>query len=84
VTLTRLRHLSEDGGAGGPHGLTSEQREALKLAYEEGYYDDPRGTDQAALADSLGISRQALSARLRRGYRALLATAVVSDHPDER
>jgi predicted DNA binding protein len=82
VTLARLSQLSsalrtggDDGDGDGDvtiGGLTAPQREALVLAYREGYYDDTRTTDLNALADQLGISRQALSARLRRGYRTLV------------
>lgn len=53
------------------------------LAYREGYYEDPRGTDLEALAARLDITRQALSARLRRGYRNLLERTVVQDRPDD-
>lgn len=75
VTLARLRHLSETDSTS-DYDLTAEQREALVLAFEEGYYDEPREMDQAALASRLGITRQALAARLRRGYRNLLANTV--------
>lgn len=76
VTLARLQHLSDD--AAGGHDLTPAQREALLLAYREGYFEAPRAIDQSALADRLGISRQALSARLRRGYRNLVASTLVT------
>lgn len=76
VSLAHVSELSELR-AGTVHCLTDEQREALELAYSEGYYDDPRGTTLEALADQLGISRQALSARLRRGYRALIEQGVL-------
>lgn len=76
VTLARLQHLSEDDARG--YDLTPAQREALLLAYREGYFESPRETDQATLADRLGISRQALSARLRRGYRNLVASTIVT------
>lgn len=74
ATLSHLDQIS----ATGPDetGLTAEQYEALRLAYREGYYDDPRGTDLAALADELGISRQAFAGRLRRAYRALVEDAL--------
>lgn len=52
--------------------LTDEQREALRLAHHSGYFDIPRTTTAAELADELGISNQAVSERLRRGYAALV------------
>ncbi len=53
-------------------GLTDAQREALVLAYENGYYAEPRETDLATLAAEVGISRQAFARRLSRGYRTLI------------
>jgi predicted DNA binding protein len=64
VTLARLSRLSETVPGNG-YGLTQEQREALVLAYGEGYYDEPRAVSQEALASRLGVTRQAFSARLR-------------------
>ncbi|UPV73983.1 helix-turn-helix domain-containing protein [Halorussus limi] len=63
----------------GTYGVTEEQREALTAAYDAGYFDVPRGAKLAELADDLGISRNALSARLRRGNRNLLANTLVHD-----
>ncbi|MFB6075277.1 MAG: helix-turn-helix domain-containing protein [Haloarculaceae archaeon] len=82
VSLARLNRLSAVG-LDAEEALTPDQREALVLAYEAGYYDDPRGTDLATLADRLGISRQALSARLRRGYRTLVERAVLRGRREE-
>ncbi|MFB6114249.1 MAG: helix-turn-helix domain-containing protein [Halodesulfurarchaeum sp.] len=45
--------------------LTTKQRQALELAIQRGYYGNPRGIELESLADELGISRQALSNRLR-------------------
>jgi len=52
--------------------VTDAQREALVLAYQRGYYAEPRETTLATLADEVGISRQAFARRLRRGYRTLI------------
>ncbi len=85
VTLRRLGRLS-DTTTGTEYNLTPEQQAALVLAYREGYYDDPSSTDQESLAAELGITRQALSSRLRRGYRNLIGSTIVlgsdagSDH----
>lgn len=75
VTLGRLRRLS-DVTTATEYDLTPEQHAALVLAYTEGYYDEPSRTDQEALATRLGISHQALSARLRRGYRNLIGSTI--------
>jgi predicted DNA binding protein len=79
VSLVRLRQLSETDSTDG-YGLTPEQHEALRLAFDEGYFEDPRTVDQETLASELGISRQALSARLRRGYRTLIGRTIARHH----
>ena len=68
-SLVELHDLTEAGGA---PSLTDSQREALVLADEMGYFDDERRVTLDDIADELGISRQALSNRLRRGYRTLI------------
>ncbi|MFC6722752.1 helix-turn-helix domain-containing protein [Halobacteriaceae archaeon SHR40] len=45
-------------------GITKKQETALKIAREDGYYDTPRQTDLAALAERLSISESAVSQRL--------------------
>lgn len=76
VSLAQLSALSELS-IGTVHCLTPEQRAALEPAYLEGYYDDPRETNLESLAEQLDISRQALAARLRRGYRALIEQGIL-------
>ena len=76
VSLRRLSRLAEMT-TGTEYNLTPEQQAALVLAYREGYYDDPSSTNQEALAAELGITRQALSSRLRRGYRNLIGSTLV-------
>lgn len=67
---------------GGPPGsshaeLTPEQREVLRRADELGYFDIPRQHTMADLAADLGLSSQAVSERLRRSYRTLVAEHVL-------
>ncbi|MFP9190176.1 helix-turn-helix domain-containing protein [Natronosalvus vescus] len=61
--------------------LTASQREALVVAYENGYFDSPRVTTLEAIGDEIGISRQAVADRLRRGHRHLIESMLISD-PD--
>ena len=61
------------------YDVTDEQQEALVAAYDAGYFDVPRGITLTELADRLDISRNALSARLRRGHRNLLSNTLVHD-----
>lgn len=49
--------------------LTHEQREALTLAAQRGYFDIPREANLGDLGDELGITQQAMSERVRRGVR---------------
>ncbi|UTF55224.1 helix-turn-helix domain-containing protein [Natronosalvus rutilus] len=61
------------------YGVTAEQQEALEAAYHAGYFDVPRDRTLTDLATELDISRNALSARLRRGQRNLLANTLVRE-----
>jgi predicted DNA binding protein len=52
--------------------LTEAQREALLLAFTEGYWDVPRQTTLVDLGEQLGVSDTAVSQRLRRAVAALI------------
>jgi RNA polymerase sigma factor (sigma-70 family) len=54
--------------------LTEKQQELLAVAYEEGYFDVPRRISQQELADRLGVSKSAVSQRLRRAIAELCAS----------
>ncbi|MXV62941.1 bacterio-opsin activator [Natronorubrum sp. JWXQ-INN-674] len=70
IDVLRLQPLEYcDGDA----ELTAAQLEALELAFEQGYFDDPRRATLDELATELEITRQSLAGRLRRGHRNLLA-----------
>lgn len=60
------------------YDLTEGQREALILAYSRGYFDSPRSATQEDLANELEISRQAVSSRLQRGFRRLVASTLIT------
>lgn len=72
LELTALYDMS-DSEESYAQELTGPQREALLLAFEMGYFDDPRTATLDEIAAELGISRQALATRLRRGHRRLIA-----------
>ncbi|WP_226023722.1 helix-turn-helix domain-containing protein [Halomicrobium salinisoli] len=64
----QLRNLTEPGAPRQSFGsVTPEQRDALVIARERGYFDVPRETEVGDIAAELGISDQAVSERLRRG-----------------
>jgi predicted DNA binding protein len=75
---------NEDAGGTASFGLTDEQRAALTLAYERGYFNEPRGVSLSEVADELNLSSTAVSGRLRRGLRNLVAATLVDEGPDER
>lgn len=75
------RIFQESSSTGDRYGVTDRQTEALLVALEEGYFDVPRSTTLSAVADELGISDQALSARLRRGQANLLRTTLREGSP---
>ncbi len=79
--LERVSALA-DAPRADPHGLTDQQREALRLAVEAGYFEVPRGTTLEALADELRVSVQALSERVRRGADKVLRAAVLEGGPN--
>lgn len=67
----RLQYISALAGRSGEQHLevhaseiTDKQREAVRVAVEEGYYERPRQANLGELADRLGISKSAVSQRL--------------------
>ena len=76
LNVDRLKSLG-DVGTDGVVTLSSPQREAIELAYRRGYFEQPRRTSQAELADELGISSSAVGGRLRRGFVSLIEQTVV-------
>lgn len=53
--------------------LTDRQREILQVAYFSGYFEDPRETTGAELAEQLGINRSTFHRTLRAAERASFA-----------
>lgn len=60
-------------------GLTESQREALMAAFMQGYYDEPREASLKELASFLGISRTAVSGRLKRGSARLIEEVLIDE-----
>lgn len=79
IELIALYALSEME-TGTQYNLTEDQREALQLAYEQGYYQTPRQTTLDEMAGELGITGQSLGSRLRRGIHRLLGSTVSSQN----
>ncbi|SER79465.1 helix-turn-helix domain-containing protein [Natrinema salaciae] len=78
----RLRRLTRDGASEPPgDGLSDRQREALRTAYEMGYFDIPRRTSLNAIAAELDISASSVSERLRRAHLQLIEETVATTWP---
>lgn len=77
IELTEL-HAVSSLKSDREYDLTEGQRKALVRAYSRGYFDSPRDATQDDLADELGISRQAVSSRLQRGIRRLVANTLIT------
>jgi hypothetical protein len=63
----------------GSRALTDEQRQALRVAHEEGYFSEPREASLETLAEALDISPSAVGGRLRRGMKSLVGSTLVVD-----
>ena len=66
-----------DTGGESSYGLTDEQLTALITAYENGYFGEPRDISLNEVADEIGLSSTAMSGRLRRGMRNLIAATII-------
>ncbi len=60
-------------------GLTDSQREALLVALDEGYFEDPRTGTLDDVAAALDISQPAASGLLRRGTKRLVVSSLMDD-----
>ena len=69
-------YSNEDAGGESSYGLTDEQREALQLAFARGYFNEPRDTSLSEVAEEMELSSTAMSGRLRRGMRNLIAATI--------
>ncbi|MFD1589093.1 helix-turn-helix domain-containing protein [Halorientalis brevis] len=75
VQISAITRLSENLFSD-RYGLTAPQREALQVAFDQGYFEEPREATLEEIAGTLGITRQALAARLRRAHRNLIRHTV--------
>lgn len=78
LTVDSIYRLDNDGNS--QFGLTESQYTTLARADEMGYYDVPRGITMSELAESLDVSHQALSERLRRAHGRLVERALASSN----
>ncbi|OAQ53721.1 hypothetical protein HTG_05525 [Natrinema mahii] len=83
ITLTGLNALTPVETAA-EAAMTETQREALEVAYERGYFESPREVTSEEIGDELGITRQAVASRLRRGINHVLGSALADGSADRR
>jgi len=78
ISIDRICTQFERSDHGKTFDLTPEQREALVLAVRRGYFASPSAVQLDELAGELGITRQAVSNRIRRGNEKILARVLRS------
>jgi len=76
-------YSSNDTGDEMYYGLTDEQRTALELAYEGGYFGEPREVSLNEVAQELDLSSTATSGRLRRGMGNLISATIIDQKSEE-
>jgi len=78
----KLHRLTHDGESEPPgEGLTDQQQEALRTAFEAGYFEIPRRASLETISNELGISASALSERLRRAQTQLIQETAAPTWP---
>jgi predicted DNA binding protein len=77
IDLLRVNEYASLGATDA--GLTDSQREALLLAFEAGYFEEPRNATLGDVAADLDISQPAASGLLRRGIRRLIVSSLLDD-----
>jgi predicted DNA binding protein len=79
VDIELLRVTEHAGLDAADAGLTDSQREALLVALEAGYFEEPRDATLGDVAAALDISQPAAGGLLRRGIRRLVVAALLDD-----
>jgi predicted DNA binding protein len=78
IHIDRTYTMTETTEHGHRFNLSQGQREALMLALRKGYFETPSNANLDDLADELGITRQALSNRIRRANEKVLRDVLLS------
>jgi predicted DNA binding protein len=84
ISVTVDRVLTKSVAESPMEKLSETQRQTVQLALEKGYFDVPRKTTLGELAEELGISDQAVSARLRRSMKKLSAKLLLPYQDQEQ
>lgn len=78
IHIERTYTFAEESARRRDFGLTPEQREALVLALRRGYFATPSETSLDELAEELGVTKQAVSNRIRGGNEKILRPLLLS------
>lgn len=78
--LHQLTRTDEPAPSG--HGLTDRQHEALRIAYEMGYFEIPRTASLDDIAAELDITAPSVSERLRRAQTRLIEETFATTWPE--
>jgi predicted DNA binding protein len=73
--IQQMYQISEESGFS-VNKITKKQRTALIYAYNNGYFEKPRGVTLEEIADTLDISTNAVSGRLYRGMKNLIESSM--------
>ncbi|WP_255149504.1 helix-turn-helix domain-containing protein [Halorarius halobius] len=78
VSIERISPLDdgEDAPVAKRWDLTPAQEEAVRAAFELGYFEVPRGATASEVAGELGVSKSAFLERLRRAQGSLLGQII--------
>lgn len=82
IHIERTYTFSRESARRRDFGLSPEQREALVLALRRGYFATPSETSLDELAGELGVTKQAVSNRIRRGNEKVLRPLLLSSMAD--
>lgn len=77
IELLRVNEYASLGATDA--GLTDSQREALLVAFEAGYFEEPRNATLGEVAAELDISQPAAGGLLRRGIERLILSSLTED-----
>lgn len=83
-TIDSIYELKNRSERGGSDDLSHEQREALAIAANRGYFESPRKVTLEEIGQELGITQQAVSNRIRRAVKQVVHSALnIPDRPPE-
>jgi predicted DNA binding protein len=80
IELLRLNEYGRLGAAG--VGVTDSQGDALRVAFEMGYFEEPRSATLSEVATALDVSQPAAGGLIRRGTKRLVESCLLGESED--